>query len=92
MDVVEAMYNVYSKTEAPTGTQTQVEGEATLTPEKIGEMIDSATEQFNTSALNNKTEIEALKESIDTLTTKVNDISAGFNIENNNPTTSTIEE
>ena len=74
MDVIKAMFDEYSDTGAET-TPTQ-EGEAALTAEKITEMIDSAAEQFKNSTLNNKTEIEQLKDSIDALTEKINDISA----------------
>lgn len=75
MDVINAMYNEYTETNAETTTPPP-EGDAALTAEKITEMIDSAAEQFKNSTLNNKTEIELLKDSIDALTEKINDISA----------------
>ena len=90
MDVIKAMYDNYTESNAE-NPNTPQEGDAALTPEKITEMIDSAAEQFKNSTLNNKTEIEALKDSIDALTSKVNDISArlenksGDNIETDTP-------
>ncbi len=92
MDVINAMYNEYAETNAETTTPLS-EGDTVLTAEKITEMIDSAAEQFKNSTLNNKTEIELLKDSIDALTEKINDISArletgsGDNIETNTTTT-----
>ena len=90
MDAIKVMYDDYTNTNAESVTTPQ-DGDAALTPEKITEMIDSAAEQFKNSTLNNKTEIESLKESIDMLTEKINDISARLdaessdNIETNTP-------
>ena len=93
MDAIKAMYDNYTNTNVENTTTPPQEGDVTLTSEKITEMIDSAAEQFKNSTLNNKTEIESLKESIDALTEKVNDISAKLeskssdNIDTNTPNT-----